>query len=239
MTYSKITKAQFNEMQFNAGVLVRSFDMDSPAITDEDIVCATTGGFSIAIEPSYEDTGSGVYMMPPETAEMLIVTGYSVEAEFTAISVKGNTIKWMLGAADGTSTITPRNEIHDEDFADLWWIGDRVDGGLVCVKLINALSDEGVELQTTPKGFGEISVHLSAHTSFETDDIDTIPVEIYSVESRPLFDVVRHQFLVAYNADDYDNFVIDESTGMLTITEGGTWHYELDVSTGRMEVTSD
>lgn len=239
MNYTKITKAQFNELQFNAGVLVRSFSMNDPAIQDEDIVCATTGGFSLAIEPSYEDTGSGVYMMPPETAEMLVVTGYSVEAEFTAISVKGKTIKWMLGAADGTSTIIPRNELYDEDYTDLWWIGDRVDGGLVCVKLINALSDEGFELQTTPKGFGEISVHLTAHTSFETDDIDTIPVEIYSVESRPLFDVVRHQFLVAYNADDNDIFEIDESTGMLAITEGGTWHYELDVNTGRMEVTSD
>lgn len=239
MTYTKLTKSQFDEMQFNAGVLVRSFSMNDPAIQDEDIVCATTGGFSLAIELSYEDTGSGVYMMPPETAEMMAVTDCTVEAEFTAISVKGNTIKWMLGAADGTSTITPRNELNDEDFTDLWWLGDRVDGGLVCVKLINALSDEGFELQSTPKGFGEISVHLTAHSSFESDDMDTIPVEIYSVESRPLFDVVRHQFLMVYNADDYDNFVIDESTGMLTITEGGAWHYDLDVNTGRMEVTSD
>ena len=236
MIYTKLTKSQFDEMQFNAGVLVRSFDMDSPAITDEDIVCATTGGFSLAIELSYEDTGSGVYMMPPETAEMMVVTDCTVEAEFTAISVKGNTIKWMLGAADGTSTIIPRNELYDEDFTDLWWIGDRVDGGLVCVKLINALSDEGFELQTTPKGIGEISVHLSAHTSFETDDIDTIPVEIYSVEGRPFFNVVQHQFLIAYNVDE-DDFRIDEETGNLYITSSGEWTYTVNENTGKMEIS--
>ena len=236
MTYSKLTKAQFDEMLFNAGVLVRSFDIESPFITDEDIVCATTGGFSLAIELSYEDTGSGVYMMPPETAEMMVVTDCTVEAEFTAISVKGNTIKWMLGAADGTSTIIPRNELYDEDFTDLWWIGDRVDGGLVCVKLINALSDEGFELQTTPKGIGEISVHLSAHTSFETDDIDTIPVEIYSVEGRPFFNVVQHQFLIAYNVDE-DDFRIDEETGNLYITSSGEWTYTVNENTGKMEIS--
>lgn len=241
MTYGRITKAQFDEMQFNAGVLVSSFDISSPAIENEDIICATTGGFSLAVEPSYVDLGDGVYMMQPGTAEMMMLTGWSVEASFTCINMSASSIRMVLGSAQNSSDngIVPKMELQDADYYNLYWIGDRVDGGLVCVKLVNALSDEGVELQTNPKGIGELSVHLTAHSSFESDDMDTIPVEIYSVESRPLFDVVRHQFLVAYNADDYDNFVIDESTGMLTITEGGTWHYDLDVNTGRMEVTSD
>jgi hypothetical protein len=177
-------------------------------------------------------------MMPPETAEMMVVTDCTVEAEFTAISVKGNTIKWMLGAADGTNAITPRNELNDEDFTDLWWIGDRVDGGLVCVKLVNALSDEGVELQTNPKGIGELSVHLSAHSSFESDDMDTIPVEIYSVESKPFFWIAEHKYLYVSGAD-YDLFRLDKSTGQLYITENDKWHYSVNKETGMMEVSTD
>ena len=239
MTYTKLTKAQLDEMQFNAGVLVRSFNVESPSIQDEDIICATTGGISLAVEPSYEDTGNGVYMMPSETAEMLIITGWFVEADFTALSVSANVISLILGAADGTDTITPRNELHDSDFNDLFWIGDRIDGGLVVIRLINALSDEGFELQTQPKGMGEVGVHLTAHPSFESEDIDAVPVEIYSIESRPMFGIVRHQFLYAYNVQDEDVFAINTATGMLTITEDSEWHYTLNVNTGRMEVSSD
>ena len=239
MTYSKITKEQFDEMQFDAGVWVRSFNIQSPAVQDSDIICATSGGISLSVVPSYVDLGDGVYMMPKGTAEMLMVTGWTVDASFTTLGFSGGMIQFVLGASDsGADGINPRLDLQDSDFGDLWWIGDRVDGGLVAIHLLNALSDEGIDIHTERQTSGKISVHLTAHASLE-DDMEQIPVEIYSMEGRPIFDVVRHQFMIAYNADDYDNFVIDESTGMLKITEEGKWHYDLDVNTGRMEVTSN
>lgn len=239
MTYTKITKSQFDEMQFNAGVLVRSFDINQPAIQDEDIVCATTGGFSLAVEPSYVDLGDGVYMMQPGTAEMMMLTGWSVEASFTCISMSASTIRMVLGSAQNSADngIVPRMELQDADYNNLYWIGDRVDGGMVVVELINALSDEGISIQTKPKGMGEVSVHLTCHASIE-EDMEAVPVEIYSVEARPWFDVVYHQFLYVYNADE-DVFDLDEETGMLTITQNGDWNYSLNVNTGRMGVSRD
>ena len=234
MTYSKITQLQFNEMQFGAGVWVRDFDITAPAIQDTDIICATTGGIGLSVQPSIVDLGDSVYMMPKETAEMLIVTGWTVDAEFTALGFGSDVISFVLGAADTEDSITPRNELKSTDFHSLWWIGDRVDGGLVAARLLNALSDEGIEIQTERQRAGQITVHLTAHASLE-DDKDAVPVEIYSIEGRPFFDIVQNQFLAHYNTED-DGFAVDEETGQLIITEQGGWHYTVNAETGRMEI---
>ena len=235
MNYTKITKAQFDEMQFGAGVWVRDFDITAPAIQDTDIICATTGGIGLSVQPSIVDLGDSVYMMPKETAEMLIVTGWTVDASFTALGFGSDVISFVLGAADTEDSITPRNELKSTDFHSVWWIGDRVDGGLVAVRLLNALSDEGIEIQTERQRAGQITVHLTAHASLE-DDKDAVPVEIYSIEGRPMFDVVDHQFLFVYNAD-LDLFELDENTGRLYITENDQWVYTLNENTGTMEVS--
>lgn len=236
MTYSIITKEQFDEMQFDAGVWVRSFNIQSPAVEDSDIICATSGGISLSVVPSIVDLGDGVYMMEKGTAEMLMVTGWTVESSFTTLGFSGGVIQFVLGASDsGADGINPRLDLQDSDFGDLWWIGDRVDGGLVAIHLLNALSDEGIDIQTEQQASGKISVHLTAHASLE-DDMDAIPVEIYSIEARPYFDVVSHQFLFAYNVDE-DDFWVDEETGILYITGSGTRTYTVNENTGRMEVS--
>lgn len=234
MTYSKITQDQFNEMQFGAGVWVRDFDITAPAIQDANIICATTGGIGLSVQPSIVDLGDSVYMMPKETAEMLVVTGWTVDAEFTALGFGSDVISFVLGAADTEDSITPRNELKSTDFHSVWWIGDRVDGGLVAVRLLNALSDEGIEIQTERQRAGQITVHLTAHASLE-EDKDAVPVEIYSIDGRPLFDIVQNQFLAHYNTED-DGFAVDEETGQLMITEQGGWHYTVNAETGRMEI---
>ena len=53
----------------------------------------------------------------------------------------------------------------DTDFSDIWWVGDRSDGGLVAICLRNALSTGGFSLQTTKNGKGQIAV--TNETSFE------------------------------------------------------------------------
>lgn len=234
MTYSKITKEQFDEMQFDAGVWVRSFNIQSPAVQDSDIICATSGGVSLSVVPSIVDLGDGVYMMPKGTAEMLMVTGWTVEASFTTLGFSGGMIQFVLGASDsGADGINPRLDLQDGDFEDLWWIGDRVDGGLVAIHLLNALSDEGIDIQTERQASGKISVHLTAHASIE-EDMEAVPVEIYSV-GTPKFWIQDHIYLYADGVGS-DVFEVDTSTGNLNVTENGIWHYEVDEETGTMEV---
>lgn len=238
MTYTKLTNAQFDEMQFNAGILVKRFDPAYPVIDDEDIICATNSGFSLAVQPIIVDLGDGVYMMPPNTAEMMLITGWTVEAEFTCIGFSPAQIAMVLGSAvRDDATITPQTELNTNDFQSVWWLGDRVDGGFVAVKLIDALSEDGFDLQTNKNEKGETSVRLVAHTSLEESDGESysIPVEIYSV-GTPKFWIQDYIYLYADGIRN-DVIEVDTSTGNLNVTENGIWHYEIDEETGTMEVT--
>jgi len=235
MNYTKITKTQFDEMQLNAGVLLWRFNPHAPAMQDSDIVCATVGGFGLNAVPKIEDTGQNVYMMPPNTLEMQKVTGWEVEVNFSTISTSAALIKLLLGAADMGASITPRDTLQDEDFTDLWWVGDRLDGGLVAVHLHDVLSEDGISYTSAKNAMGGIDVHMTAHTSLFTE---VIPFEIYSVEGRPMFNIESYMHLMAYNIENADRFTVDTNTGQLVITDSGEYGYHINTSTGHMEITT-
>ena len=87
-----------------------------------------------------------------------------------------------LGCADidptNPSKIVPRKDLLQTDFADLWWVGDKADGGMVAVRLINALSTGGFSIQTTKNGKGQVSIELTGHVSINAQSV--MPMEFYS-----------------------------------------------------------
>lgn len=184
MRFSKIAENTFNELQVNAGVLLKNFDPENPELIDEDIVCATTGGINPSCVPTYSDWGDDIDNCPANTMELKRIDGYECSLGFTALNVSALTIKLALGAADiEGKTIIPRKTLKTEDFNDLWWVGDRSDGGLVAICLKNALSTGGFSLQTTSDGKGQLSVTVTGHQSIK--DIDTVPMEFYVAEGTP------------------------------------------------------
>lgn len=79
------------------------------------------------------------------------------------------------------TTITPRGTLNQTDFTDaIWWVGDRADGGLVAIKLLNALSTGGFSLQTTKKGKGQFSMELTGHVSLTAQSV--VPMVFYSFD---------------------------------------------------------
>ena len=90
-----------------------------------------------------------------------------------------------LGAADinaETGTITPRKDLKQTDFSDIWWVGDKAGGGFVAVRLINALSTGGFSLQTTKNGKGQTSLELTGHVSIDSQS--TMPMVFYSTSGE-------------------------------------------------------
>ncbi len=77
-------------------------------------------------------------------------------------------------------TVKPRRDIDLDDFSDVWWVGDRADGGFLAIKLINALSTGGFSLQTTKNGKGQISFELTGHVSSANQT--EMPMVFYSIE---------------------------------------------------------
>lgn len=184
-TFTVIPQDTFSALQMDAGVLLKTFNPASPAAPqDSDIICATTGGINASCVPTYSDMGEDVDNCPVNMKELKHLDSWECKMSFTALGVTPEVIKWSLGAADidGTDStkIVPRRNLSQDDFEDLWWVGDRADGGLVAVKLMNALSTGGFTIQTTKSGKGQLSVELTGHVSINAQD--TVPMVFYSME---------------------------------------------------------
>lgn len=190
-TFTIIPQSTFEEMQLDAGVLLYKFNPSTPtAPKDEDIICATTGGITANCKANYSDMGEDVDNCPNNVKELKHLDGWDCTMEFTSLGTSPRSIALALGAADAEKTgdggntkytgkVTPRRDLKQSDFTDIWWVGDRADGGLVAVQLLNALSTEGFSLQTTKAGKGQISVTLTGHVSIE--DQNTVPMVFYSL----------------------------------------------------------
>lgn len=187
--FTVIPQDTFTGLQLDAGVLLKKFTPTAPtAPADEDIICATTGGINATCVPTYSDLGEDVDNCPVNMKELKHLDSWECKLSFTSLGMSANAIKLALGAADigDTSaskkdTITPRRDLKQTDFTDLWWVGDRADGGCVAIQIKNALSTGGFSLQTTKNGKGQLSVELTGHVSIDAQD--TMPMVFYSLEA--------------------------------------------------------
>lgn len=181
--FTKIPLDTFEQIQTDAGVLLKAFDPSEPSDgIEENIICPTTGGITVSCVATYSDMGEDVDNAPINVMELKKLDTWDCKIATTSLGTTAESIRLALGAADitaETGKIIPRRELKDTDFADIWWVGDRADGGFVAVKLMNALSTGGFSLQTTKSGKGQISIELTGHVS--VDDQDVMPMEFYSL----------------------------------------------------------
>lgn len=183
--YTVVSQSTFAEIQADAGVILKTFDPANPEFADENIVCATSGGINPTCTPTFSDFGEDIDNISANMLEFKRVDGFDCAMAFTALNATAEMIRMTLGAADVDATsgkITPRKELKKTDFTDIWWVGDRTDGGFVAICLKNALSTGGFSLQTTKNGKGQISVTLSGHVSIDAQD--EMPMEFYVIEGE-------------------------------------------------------
>lgn len=180
--FTKIPQNTFEALQLDAGILLRNFDPATGAEpADEDIICATTGGITVSCAATYSDQGEDVDNCPNNMMELKKLDGWDCRMSFTSLGMSPELIRLSLGAADvAEDKITPRRDLKQTDFSDLWWVGDKADGGFAAVKLMNALSNSGFSLKTTKNGKGQVSVELMGHVSLDAQDV--VPMEFYSTE---------------------------------------------------------
>lgn len=184
--FTVIPQSTFEEMQLDAGVLLKNFDPDDvQAPADEDIITATTGGVTVSCVPSFSDLGEDVDNVPNNTKELKHLDYWDCSLATTALGTSPELIRFSLGCADvdsnNTSKIVPRATLKQTDFSDsIWWVGDRADGGVVAVELKNALSTSGFSLKTTKNGKGQTSVTIAGHVSIASQGV--VPMEFYSMD---------------------------------------------------------
>ncbi len=184
--FTKIAEDAFDALQLDAGVLLSKFDPANPvAPASEDIIATTTGGINPTCTANYSDFGEDVDNVPNNMMEFKHLDGWDCGMSFSTIKFNSDNTVWALGAADVTSAtgykcIKPRRNVKQSDFKDVWWVGDKANGGAFAIRLINALSTGGLSIQSTKNGKGTNAITLTGHVSL--DDQDTMPMEFYDIE---------------------------------------------------------
>lgn len=180
--FTQIPQNAFEELQLDAGILLRAFDPEMGSFKNEDILCATTGGINPSCVPTYSDFAEDVDNAPNNMMEFKHLDGWECKMSTTGLGTSLESIRLALGAADIVGNkVIPRRSVKLTDYKDIWWVGDRADGGMVAIRLMNALSTGGFSLQTTKNGKGQITLELTGHVSI--NDQDTMPMEFYSTSA--------------------------------------------------------
>lgn len=176
--YTKITADTFQKLQLNAGVICTEFDAAKPAeIPDDKILFATSGGANFTATPTYTDYGEDIDNCPTNMMELKRLDSWEVKLTGTALTIDSASAKLLTGAADvDGNAVKPRNTVDTDDFTEIWWVGEYGDG-CMAIKLINALSTGGFQLQTGNKAKGTFEFELTGHYSMDAQD--TPPFEIH------------------------------------------------------------
>ena len=244
--FTVIPKNTFSALQLDAGVLLKNFDPSNPTSpADEDIITATTGGITVSATPTFSDLGEDVDNVPADMKEFKNLDSWTMSISTTGLGTSPELIKLALGCADidaETSKITPRADLEQSDFSDIWWVGDRADGGAVAVKIKNALSTDGFSLQTTKNGKGQISLTITGHVSIAAQGV--MPMEFYSLdpgEDAGTYSVTQN---LTHATSSFSDDSVDEGAALnATLTADEDYSLTADgasvtVTMGGIDITS-
>lgn len=187
--YTKIPTDTFEKLQINAGFITTSFNPQDGIAAP---YFATTGGLTFATNAEYTDFGDDVDNCPKNTKELKRLTGMNPTLSGTAVTVNAEICKRFIGAADihtrqggaNNTKVTPRLEIDaDNDFADIWFIGDYTnengesDGKGIALRLINAFNTAGFQWTTADRGKGTFAFEFTGHVSIANQT--QLPFEVW------------------------------------------------------------
>lgn len=183
----------FENLQLNAGVFLKDFDLDTPSDKDtledailaalesgEGVMGATRGGGSFRAVPttrSIEADGKRF-----EFKGSLMIDTWDIRLTGTLLEITPENMKDSLMCADltteGNKTILRiRNSIKDKDYIlKVCWVGDT-SRGLVAIELTNALNTAGANFTFTDKGEGTLPFEFVAHQASLTDS-EFAPVRV-------------------------------------------------------------
>lgn len=187
MKFTRIPETAFQTLQLNAGILLSNFTPGTGTVEETDILGATSGGVNFTATPTYSDFGEDIDNCPVNVLELKKLDSWEVTMSGTFITVDTALAKTLIGAADiGTgdkTKVTPRNDVLETDFSDIWWVGDYSDkngnanGGYLAIHMLNGLSTGGFQLQSGNRAKGQFSFEFTGHYSIDAQD--TVPFEVY------------------------------------------------------------
>lgn len=189
MKYTRIPVDTFKKLQMNAGVLLRDFKPETGEVKETDLLGATTGGLSFSATADWSDAGENIDNCPNNMKELKRKGYTTATCTGNFVTVDPKLAADLVGGADidTVTHIVPRNDLVDEDFKDLWIVGDYSDvnadgesggkAGYIAIHMMNTLSTGGFQMRTTKNDQGQFAFEYTAHYSMSAQD--TVPYELY------------------------------------------------------------
>ena len=187
MKFTRIPETAFQNLQLNAGILLSDFTPGTGTVEETDLLGATSGGVNFTATPTFSDFGEDIDNCPVNVLELKRLDSWEVTMSGTFITVDTTLAKRLIGAADidtsDATKVTPRNDLLETDFNDIWWVGDYSDkngdtnGGYAAIHMLNGLSTGGFQLQSGNREKGQFSFEFTGHYSIEAQD--KVPFEVY------------------------------------------------------------
>lgn len=188
MKFTRIPENTFQNLQLNAGILLRNFTPSTAEIEETDIMGATSGGVNFVASPTYSDRGEDIDNCPINVKELKNLDQWDVTMSGTFVTVTAALAKDLVGAGDSDGSdatkVVPRNDVDPtKDFKDIWWVGDYSDkngntkGGFCAIHMLNCLSTGGFQIQSGNRTKGQFQFEFTGHYSIEEQD--KVPFEVY------------------------------------------------------------
>lgn len=191
MKFTKLPADTFQKLVLNAGILVDAFTPSTGVIGN--LMGATTGGITFNSNPTYTDFGEDVDNCPNNTMELKRIDQFDPAMSGTFLTLTAAVVKDLIGAADiavGDNThVVPRDHLIEDDFKEVWWIGDYSDinndggtgstksAGFLAVHLMNSLNTGGFQITSSKNAKGQMAFDFHGHYSLE--NIEEVPFEVY------------------------------------------------------------
>lgn len=211
--FKQIPLDTFETLQLNAGIFLTKFDPKTGEFDKADIKGATSGGAKFSAKFETVDLGEGIDNCPKNTKKLMKLTKWDITMSGTYKTLSKTNVVEGLGAAgidpDDDTHIVLKTALSEEDFYDVWWVGDYgKEGGYIAIHLYDVLNTNGFDLQSTDEGNGSFAFVYTCH--YAQEEVEKVPCDIYIVEADEAPDENGNEDVDA-QSDDVSTFKANRS----------------------------
>ena len=180
-----ITAETPKNLLFSAAVFYKNLKYDSEKGWNGTVFGATSRGTKFSIAPEYTDAELDGATVLVRGSKIKTGETASIEAQVTEftegiivdclhlVEDEGNTV-------NGYKVYKSKRSLDDEDYLEnMGIVGTLVSGEQIIVILPNALVTSAFEVETKNKEQATYSIVAECHASFEQEDLEHLPYEIY------------------------------------------------------------
>lgn len=178
----------WKQVQLNAGILVKGFNPQDGSFTG--ILGATGDGTQFSPNPTFEDFGSDIDNVPPNTKQLKRLQYYDPALSGTFKTMSAAMVASMCPGSVSDEHITPADTLTDAMFEDVTLLADYTDvnadsgtgqdavtAGFMAVTIRDALNTSGFQWKTNKDGKGEFAFDFHGH--YDLAQPDDPPFDIY------------------------------------------------------------